>query len=296
MKYDEVWWSVQLHRSRAFLMVQKDTTRQWLKSTFSMGESTSLLLLNYQTISYQTTSAYWCLLMLIDAYWCLLMLIDAYWCLLMLIDYCFLICFPDLDVSPKLVQTRQEYGLPKGWEHDIEDEEELPVIPELLLGRKVLHIWRWRYFENCPNLFENCPFLFLCEILEASLRCWARYPRGARSTLRSWDVVSRCLKLFCLRRLRFGYVLSALFARLHCLPPCVSSSCGFTSYTVKSRLHWIYTESTQFKSIQWFCNALTGSGRGGHGSHGGATDSRSSAAKQRERGPACICTWKNIMN
>jgi hypothetical protein len=59
----------------------------------------------------------------------------------MLIDYCFLICFPDLDVSPQLVQTRQEYGLPKGWEHDIEDEEELPVIPELLLGRKVLQIW-----------------------------------------------------------------------------------------------------------------------------------------------------------
>ena len=85
MKYDEVWWSVQLHRSRAFLMVQKDTTRQWLKSTFSMGESTSLLLLNYQTISYQTTSAYWCLLMLIDAYWCLLMLIDAYWCLLIIV-------------------------------------------------------------------------------------------------------------------------------------------------------------------------------------------------------------------
>ena len=52
----------------------------------------------------------------------------------MLIDCCFLILFPDLDASPNSVQTRQEYGLPKGWEHDIEDEEELPAIPECLLG------------------------------------------------------------------------------------------------------------------------------------------------------------------
>ena len=29
-------------------------------------------------------------------------------------------------------QTRQEYDLPKGWEHDIDDEDELPVSPELV--------------------------------------------------------------------------------------------------------------------------------------------------------------------
>ena len=76
-------------------------------------------------------------------------------------------------------------------------------------------------------------------ILEASLRCWARYPREARSTLRSWvHVLSRCLKLLCLRRLRFGYVLSALFARLHLV------------FRAPAALHrtwlWsrVYTEST----------------------------------------------------
>ena len=130
-------------------------------------------------------------------------------------------------------------------------------------------------------------------ILEASLRCWARYPRGARSTLRSWvHVLSRCLKLLCLRRLRFGYVLSALFARLHLV---FRAPAALHRTWLWSRVYTESTESTQFKSIQWFCNALTGSGRGGHGSHGGATDSRSSAAKQRERGPAWIWTWKNIM-
>ena len=247
--------------------------------------------------------AYWCLLMLIDAYWCLLMLIDAYWCLLMLmmlIDAYWLLfshLFPRLGCESKACPNEARIWPSKRVGNmTLKMRRSCQWSQSCFWVEKFLHIWRWRYFENCPNLFENCPFLFLCEILEASLRCWARYPRGARSTLRSWDVVSRCLKLFCLRRLRFGYVLSALFARLHCLPPV------FRAPAALHRTLWsrVYTESTlkstQFKSIQWFCNALTGSGRGGHGSHGGATDSRSSAAKQRERGPACICTWKNIMN
>lgn len=86
--------------------------------------------------------------------------------------------------------TRQEYGLPKGWEHDIDDEEELPVSPELvrchsnmqdricqpkkLPFRTILHRRHWRHWRLHHALTS-----------EGSLRCWTHsLCSGARSPLR----------------------------------------------------------------------------------------------------------------
>jgi hypothetical protein len=68
-------------------------------------------------------------------------------------------------------------------------------------------------------------------ILEASLRCWARYPRGARSTLRSWvHVLSSCYvyvgydSVTCCLRYLHVYTLCFELLRLYIVHDCEVAS------------------------------------------------------------------------
>lgn len=65
--------------------------------------------------------------------------------------------------------TRQEYGLPKGWEHDIDDEEELPVSPELVRCHSNMQD---RICQPKKNNSNNQFYIDVTDVTDVCIMCW----------------------------------------------------------------------------------------------------------------------------
>ena len=66
-------------------------------------------------------------------------------------------------------RTRQEYGLPKGWEHDIDDEEELPVSPELVRCHSNMQD---RICQPKKNNSNNKFYIDVTDVTDVCIMCW----------------------------------------------------------------------------------------------------------------------------